>query len=77
MRLGKATHPPESVGEWERWASAWHLISNYREGAIERADEQIAALQAGRYLSGAEIWIDLRCRVLVLQAKSEAWPGEA
>lgn len=75
MRLGKATHPPESIGEWERWASAWHLIQVYGAGAVDYAAEQVASLEADGSLSGAEVWRDVRGRVAVLQAEPKAWAG--
>lgn len=77
MQLGKATHPPENIGEWERWASAWHLIQNHGAGAITRADDQIRMLEAEGSASGSELYRDLRRRVAVLQAKPEAWAGQA
>ena len=76
MRLGKATHPPESIGEWERWASAWHLIEDHGTDAIARADDQIRMLDAEGSASGAEVYRDLRRGVAVLQAKPEAWAGQ-
>lgn len=77
MRLGKATHPPESVGEWERWASAWLWVQTHGADAIARADERIAALRADGEPSGVEVWEDIRRRIAVLQAKPEAWAGRA
>ena len=77
MRLGKATHPPESIGEWERWASAWHLMQTHGDGAVARAEQQIASLEADGSSSGAEVFRDLRRRVAVLQASPKAWAGRA
>ena len=77
MRLGKATHPPESINEWERWACAWHLVEKHGVSAIEHADDQIRRLRAEGSLSGVEVLEDLRWRVAVLQATPEAWPGQA
>ena len=77
MRLGVATHPPGSIGEWERWASAWHLLQTHGAGAIAHAEERIASLDADASAAGAEVWRDLRRRVAVLQAKPEAWAGQA
>lgn len=77
MRLGKATHPPESIGEWERWASAWHLLQTHGTGAIARADDQIRMLRTDGSPSGVAVWEDVRRRVAVLQAKPEAWAGRA
>lgn len=77
MRLAKATHSPESIGEWERWASAWHLIQNHGAGALARADDQIRMLEAEGSASGTELYRDLRRRIALLQAKPEAWAGQA
>ena len=52
MRLCTATHPRDNIGEWERWASAWHMIQTFRDGAISRADEQIAMLRTDGSLPG-------------------------
>ena len=77
MRLGKATHLPERIGDWERWASAWHLIQTHGEGAISRADDQIRMLRADGSPSGVTIWEDVRRRVAVLQAEPDVWAGRA
>lgn len=77
MRLGKATHPPESIGEWERWASAWHVIQNYGDGALAYVDNRILQLEADGSTAGVEVFQALRERVVVLQAEPSAWPGQA
>lgn len=77
MRLGKATHPPERIGEWERWASAWHLLQTHGADAIDHADDQISMLRVDGSPSGVAVWEDVRRRVAVLQAKPEAWAGRA
>jgi hypothetical protein len=76
MQLGKATHPAESIGEWERWAGAWHLIQVHGRAAVDHAAEQATSLEAEGSLSGAELWRDLGRRVAVLQAKPAAWAGQ-
>ena len=75
MRLGKATHPAESIGEWERWASAWHVIKCFGDGAIAHVDERIGQLEEDGSAEGVQLFRDLRNRVLMLQAKPEAWAG--
>lgn len=77
MRLAKATHPPDRISGWERWASAWHLIQNHGADAIARADDQIRMLDAEGSASGAELYRDLRRRVTVLLAEPGAWAGQA
>lgn len=77
MRLGKATRPPERIGEWERWASAWHMIQIYGAGAVGHANQQIHQLTTEGSLSGLAVYEDVRRRVAVLQAKPEAWAGQA
>jgi len=77
MQLGKATHSPESVGEWERWASAWHVIQVYGDGALAHVEQRIAQLREDGSAAGVEVFGALRERVAVLQADPSAWPGHA
>lgn len=77
MRLGKATHPPERISDWERWASAWHAIQTHGAGALSYAERQIEMLDADGALSGVVVWEDIRRRIAVLQAEPEAWAGRA
>lgn len=77
MRLGKATHRPESIGDWERWASAWHLLQSRGAEALTFANERIEKLRAEGALSGVVVWQDIRQRIAALQADPDAWPGKA
>lgn len=72
LRLGKATHPPESIREWERWACAWYMVQSHGNGAIARVEEQIAQMEEDGSAAGVEVFQDLRRRVAVLQAKPSA-----
>ena len=77
MQLAKATHSPDSIGEWERWASAWHVIQVHGHGALAHVDERIAQLTDDGSAAGAELFRALRERVAVLQANAGSWPGQA
>lgn len=77
MRLGKATHPPESIDDWERWASAWHVVQVHGDGAIAHVEDRIAQLEEDEAAAGVVVFRDLRQRVAVLQSKPEAWGGRA
>lgn len=77
MRIGKGAHPAESIGEWERWASAWHVIQNYGDGALAYVDNRIGQLEEDGSTAGVEVFQALRQRVVVLQAEPDAWPGQA
>ena len=77
MRLGKATHPPESIGEWESWACAWHMIQVHATSAIAHVDDRIVQLEEDGSAAGVEVFQDLRRRVAVPQAKPSAWAGRA
>lgn len=77
MRIGKGAHPAESSGEWERWASAWHVVQNYGDGALAYVDNRIGQLEEDGSTAGVEVFQALRERVVVLQAEPDAWPGQA
>lgn len=77
MRLGKCTHPADRISDWERWASAWHVIQNHGAHALAYAEERIASLEAEGARSGASLWKDVRHRIAVLQASPSAWAGRA
>lgn len=77
MRLGKATHPPESIGDWERWASAWHVLQVHGDGAIAHVENRIGQLEEDGAAAGVVVFRELRQRIAVLEAKPEAWGGRA
>jgi hypothetical protein len=77
IRLGKATRSPNVISDWERWATAWHLLKVHGEGAIEFAEQQIHRLREDGAPSGVLVWEDVRRRIAVLRANPEAWAGRS